>query len=162
MDSLHAIGFYASAALSIGGGLLFAFLTGRTGRGLAMAVAGLGIAGAYASLSAGFAGLVALVCYAGCAVILAGPRYRSVESTVGSVWRQLAAVGSAGLFAVLAYAAFRGDFAQAVFRLGAFDTVAVGRLLLAHDAMATEAVAALVMVSLVGASVAWRSRERGR
>jgi hypothetical protein len=162
MDSLHAIGFYASAALSIGGGLLFALLPGRTGRGLAMAVAGLGIAGAYASLSAGFAGLVALVCYAGCAAILAGPRYQSVESAVGSVWRQLAAVGSAGLFAVLAYAAFRGDFAQAPFRLGAFDTAAVGRLLLAHDAIATEAVAALVMVSLVGASVAWRSRERGR
>jgi NADH:ubiquinone oxidoreductase subunit 6 (subunit J) len=162
MDSLHAIGFYASAALSIGGGLLFAFLPGRTGRGLAMAVVGLGIAGAYASLSAGFAGLVALVCYAGCAAILAGPRFQGVESGVGSAWRQLAAVGCAGLFALLAYAAFRGEFAQATFRLGAFDSAALGRLLLAHDALATEAVAALVMVSLVGATVAWRSRERGR
>jgi hypothetical protein len=162
MDSLHAIGFYASAALSIGGGLLFAFLSGRTGRGLAMAVVGVGIAGAYASLSAGFASVVALVCYAGCAAILAGPRYQTVESGVGSTWRQLAAVGSAGLFALLGYAAFRGDFVQATFRLGGFDSAAVGSLLLAHDALATEAVAALVMVSLVGATVAWRSRERGR
>jgi hypothetical protein len=162
MDSLHAIGFYASAALSIGGGLAFAFLPGRPSRGLAMAVAGLGIAGAYASLSAGFAGLVALLCYAACAVLLAGPRYQSVESAVGSVWRQLAAVGAAGLLALLAYATFRGDFAQAPFRLGAFNTAAVGRLLLAHDALATEAVAALMMTALVGATVAWRSRERGR
>jgi NADH:ubiquinone oxidoreductase subunit 6 (subunit J) len=127
-----------------------------------MAVAGLGIAGAYASLSAGFASLVAVVCYAGCAVILAGPRYQSVESAVSSVWRQLAAVGAAGLLALLAYAAFRGDFVDAPFRLGAFDTAAVGRLLLAHDALATEAVAALMTVALAGATVAWRSRERGR
>jgi hypothetical protein len=162
MDSLHAIGFYASAALSIGGGLLFAFLPRRTDRGLAMAVAGLGIAGAYATLSAGFASLVALVCYTGCAVILAGPRYQTVESAVGGIWRQLGAVASAGLFALLAYAAFRGDFVQATFRGGPFDSAAVGRLLLTHDAMATEAVAALVTVSLVGATVAWRSRDRGR
>jgi hypothetical protein len=162
MDSLHAIGFYASAALSIGGGLLFAFLAGRTDRGVAMAVAGLGIAGAYASLSAGFASLVALVCYAACAVILAGPRHQAVVPAVRSLWRHLAAVASAGLFALLAYAAFRGDFVQVPFRGGAFDSAAVGGFLLAHDAMATQAVAALVMVALVGATVAWRSRDRGR
>ena len=162
MDSLHAIGFYASAALSIGGGLLFAFLPGRTGRGAAMAVAGLGIAGAYASLSAGFASLVALVCYAGCAVILAGPRYRSVESAVGGLWRQLAALASAVLFAALAYAAIRGDFVKVPFRGGAFDSAAIGRLLVAHDALATDAVAALLLISLVGATLAWRSRNRER
>jgi hypothetical protein len=85
-----------------------------------------------------------------------------VESAVTGVWRQLAAVASAGLFAILAYAAFRGDLAAAAFRGGAFDSAAVGRLLLTHDAMATEAVAALVTVSLVGATVAWRSRDRAR
>ena len=77
-------------------------------------------------------------------------------------WWSFAAAGAAGLFALLAYASFRGDFVQATSRLGAFDSAAVGRLLLAHDALATEAVAALVTVSLVGATVAWRSRERGR
>src|SRR5713226_1121691 len=80
MDSLHAIGFYVSAAISVGGGLLVAFLPGRGWRGLALAVAGLGIAGLYASLSADFAGLVALVSYAGCALLIAGPRYRIVDS----------------------------------------------------------------------------------
>jgi NADH:ubiquinone oxidoreductase subunit 6 (subunit J) len=162
MDSLHAIGLYASAALSIGGGLLVALLPGRTARGGAMAVAGLGIAGAYASLSAGFASLVALVCYAGCALILGGPRHAEVESAVTSLWRQLGALAAAGLFAVLAYSAFSGGFAHADYSGGPMGTAAIGRFLLARDSMATEAVAALMLVSLVGAAIAWRTRGRGR
>ncbi len=162
MDSLHAIGFYVSAAISVGGGLLVAFLPGRGWRGLGLGVAGLGIAGLYAALSADFAGLVALICYAGCALLIAAPRYRIVDSPVGLVWRQAGAVGAAGLFVVLAYAAFRGDFVSATYRGGEFGTAAVGRLLFAHDALATEAVGALVLVALVGATAAWRMRDRGR
>ena len=162
MDSLHAIGFYVSAAISVGGGLLVAFLPGRGARGLAVAVSGFGIVGLYASLSADFAGLVALVCYAGCALLLAAPRYRSVDSPVGLVWRQAGAVAAAALFAVLAYAAFRGDFVQATYRGGEIGTAAIGRVLFVHDALATEAVGALVLVALVGATAAWRVRERGR
>ncbi len=162
MDSLHAIGFYVSAAISVGGGLLVAFLPGRGWRGLALGVAGLGIAGLYAALSADFAGLVALISYAGCALLIAAPRYRIVDSPVGLVWRQAGAVGAAGLFVVLAYAAFRGDFVSATYRGGEFGTAAVGRLLFAHDALATEAVGALVLVALVGATAAWRMRDRGR
>ncbi len=162
MDSLHAIGFYVSAAISVGGGLLVAFLPGRGWRGLGLGVAGLGIAGLYAALSADFAGLVALISYAGCALLIAAPRYRIVDSPVGMVWRQAGAVGAAGLFTVLAYAALRGDFVSATYRGGEFGTAAVGRLLFAHDALATEAVGALVLVALVGATAAWRMRDRGR
>jgi NADH:ubiquinone oxidoreductase subunit 6 (subunit J) len=162
MDSLHAIGFYVSSAISLGGGLLVAFLPGRGMRGLALAVSGLGIAGLYASLSADFAGLVAIVCYAGCALLIAAPRYRVVDSPIGFVWRQAGAVAAAGLFAVLAYAAFRGDFIQATYRGGEIGTAAVGRVLFAHDALATAAVGVLVLVALVGATAAWRVRERGR
>jgi NADH:ubiquinone oxidoreductase subunit 6 (subunit J) len=162
MDSLHAIGFYVSAAISVGGGLLVAFLPGRGWRGLALGVAGLGIAGLYAALSADFAGLIALISFGGCALLIAAPRYRIVDSPVGLVWRQAGAVGAAGLFAVLAYAAFRGDFVSATYRGGEFGTAAVGRLLFAHDALATEAVGALVLVALVGATAAWRMRDRGR
>jgi NADH:ubiquinone oxidoreductase subunit 6 (subunit J) len=162
MDSLHAIGFYVSAAISIGGGLLLAFLPGRGSRGLAMAVAGAGIAGLYASLSAGFAGLVAVVCYAGCALLVAGQQYRVMETVVAGVWRQIGAVASAGLFAILAYAAWRGDFVHATFRGGELGSAVVGRLLFAHDALATQAVAALVLVTLVGATAAWRLRDRSR
>jgi NADH:ubiquinone oxidoreductase subunit 6 (subunit J) len=162
MDSLHAIGFYVSAAISIGGGLLLAFLPGRGSRGAAMAVAGAGIVGLYASLSAGFAGVVALVCYAGCALLVAAPQYRVMDTVAGGVWRQVGAVAAAGLFAILAFAAWRGDFVHATFRGGELGTAVIGRLLFVHDALATEAVGALVLVTLVGATAAWRLRDRGR
>ena len=162
MDSLHAIGFYVSAAISVGGGLALAFLPGRGARGAALAVAGLGIAGLYLSLSAGFAGLVALVCFAGCALLLAAPQYRVIESAAGAMWRQAAAAGAAGLFAILAYAAWRGDFVRAIYYSGDIGTASVGRLLFAHDALATEAVGALVLAALAGATAMWRGRGRGR
>jgi NADH:ubiquinone oxidoreductase subunit 6 (subunit J) len=162
MDSLHAIGFYVSAAISIGGGLLVAFLPGRGARGLALGVSGVGITGLYASLSADFAGLVSLVCFAGCALLIAAPRYRTVESTAGLAWRQAGAIAAAGLFAVLAYAAFRGDFVSATYTGGEVGAAAIGRLLFAHDALTAEAMGALVVVALVGATAAWRARDRGR
>jgi NADH:ubiquinone oxidoreductase subunit 6 (subunit J) len=163
MDSLHAIGFYVSAAISVAGGLAVAFLPGRGSRGAALAVAGAGVAGIYLSLYAGFAALVALVCYAGCALLIAAPQYRAMETVVAGVWRQVGAVAAAGLFAILAYAAWRGTFAHPnVFYLGAINSASVGRLLFAHDALATEAVGALIVVALVGATAAWRGRERGR
>jgi NADH:ubiquinone oxidoreductase subunit 6 (subunit J) len=162
MDSLHAVGFYASSGISLAGGLGVALLPRRDQRGAAMGVAGVGLAGIYLSLSAGFAAVVALLCYAGCAALLAGPRYRSLDSVVRPLWRQLGAIGAAALLALLAYSAFRGDFDQATFFGGAFGTAAVGRLLFAHDALATEAVAALVLVALAGATAVWRARERAR
>jgi hypothetical protein len=72
------------------------------------------------------------------------------------------AAGAALLLALLVYSAFRGGFASATFFGGAFGTAAIGRLLFAHDAMATEAVAALVFVALAGATAVWRLRERAR
>jgi NADH:ubiquinone oxidoreductase subunit 6 (subunit J) len=162
MDSLHAIGFYVSAAISLGGGLLVAFLPTRPLRGLAVAISGLGIVGLYASLSADFAGLVALVCYAGCALLIAAPHYRVMDTPVGALWRQVGAIAAGGLFAVLAYAAFRGDFVHAAFKGGEFGTAAIGQVLFSRDALATEAVGALVLVALVGATAVWRVRERGR
>ncbi|TMB47859.1 MAG: hypothetical protein E6J53_01050 [Chloroflexi bacterium] len=163
MDSLHAIGFYVSSALAVSGALLVALLPGTGARGTALAVAGVGIAGIYLSLSAGFSAAVAILCYASCALLLSGQRYRTIESAVGSVWRQVGAVGAAVLLAVLAYAAFNGNFNHPpVFFGGWFGSAAVGRLLFAHDAFATEAVAALTVAALVGATAAWRIRERGR
>ena len=162
MDSLHAIGFYVSSGVSLAGGLGVALLPLRVHRGMAMAVAGLGLTGIYLSLSAGFAAIVALVCYAGCAALVAGPQYRSVEIAVGTLWRQVGALGAAALLALLAFSAFRGDFVHAGFFGGEWGGASVGRLLLAHDAIASEAVAALILVSLVGAATAWRFRERAR
>lgn len=161
MDSLHAIGFYVSAALAGVGGILVAFLRGHWNRGLALGVVGLGVAGIYASLSAGFAAIVVLVCYIGCAVLVARPDYRTVEQSAGGLWRQLGAVGAAVLLVGLAYAAFRVRSAHATFYGGPFNSVSVARLLFAHDALAAEAVAGVVLAALVGAAIAWR-RERPR
>ena len=162
LDSLHAIGFYVSSGVSLVGGLGVALLPRRDQRAAAMAVAGVGLAGIYASLSAGFAAAVALLCYVGCAALLGSPQYRSLESVAGSLWRQLGAVGAAALLALLAYSALRGDFAHATFLGGVLGAAGVGRLLFAHDALATEAVAALVFAALAGGAAAWRWRERAR
>lgn len=161
MDSLHAIGFYVSAALSVAGGLALAFLESRRRRGAALAVVGLGVAGIYTSLSAGMAGALALLCYAVIALLVARRDYRAVAVPVDDRWRQVAGVGAAVLLAVLAYAAYRGGFAHATFYGGPIGTAAVGRLLFTHDALTTEAVAAMVLAALVGAAVGWR-RERPR
>ena len=160
MDSLHAIGFYVSAALSVAGGLSVAFLPDRSRRALALGAAGVGVAGIYTSLSAAFAGLIALVCFTGCATLLAGPAYRSVVLEVSGRWRQIGAVAAAALFAVLAYAAFRGHFAGAPFTGYTAGAASEGGLLFSHEALAADAVGALVLVALVGASAAWRARER--
>jgi NADH:ubiquinone oxidoreductase subunit 6 (subunit J) len=162
MDSLHAIGFYLSAALSLAGGLSVAFLPDRARRGLALGVAAIGVAGIYLSLSAGFAALVALVCYGACALILAGPAYRIVEPAVGGRWRQAGAIAAAALMAALVYAAYRGNFHSATYFGGPFGSAALGRQLFAHDALATDAIAALVLVALVGATLMWRARDRSR
>ena len=63
---------------------------------------------------------------------------------------------------MLAYSAFRGDLVHAVYYGGEFGATALSRLMFARDAMATEAVAALVLVVLAGATAAWHVRERGR
>ena len=161
MDSLHAIGFYASSAVALAGALAVAFLSTRGSRALALLIAGVGVAGVDASLSAGFAAAIVLLSFAGAGMLLARSDYRAVDWVVASGWRQLGSVSAAVLFVALAYAAYRGAFVHVTFNGGELGTAAVGRLLLAHDALATEAVGALVLVALVALTVAWRLRERG-
>ena len=105
MDSPHAIGFYVSSALSVGGGIAVAFLDTRTRRALAMLVAGVGVAGVDASLSAGFAAAIVLLSFAACAALLARPDLKAVEWTIASGWRQAGSLSAAVLFAVVALAA---------------------------------------------------------
>ena len=76
MDPLQTIGFYVSSGVSLAGGLGVALLTRRDQRGVALGVFGLGLAGIYLSLSAGYAAVVALICYAGCALMFASPTDR--------------------------------------------------------------------------------------
>src|SRR2546426_1100025 len=92
----------AAAALGLA---WVALLPRRDQRGVGMGVVGLGLAGLYVSLSAGFVAILALVCYLGAAWLLATPQYRSLESVTGATWRQIGALAAAGLLALLAYAA---------------------------------------------------------
>src|SRR3989442_6530887 len=108
MDSLHAIGFYVSAALAGLGGILLAFLHGHARRGAALALTGLGVAGIYASLSAGFAAIAVLVCYAAAAFVLARPDHGTVEQVTGGLWRPVRDPGAGVLVGVPAFAAVRG------------------------------------------------------
>jgi len=160
MDTLHAIGFYVSAAVSLAGAVAVAFFPTRARRGLGLAVVGLGLAGLYISLSAGFVALVALVAYAVIALLVARPDYRQLPLLVTSDWRQAGAVGATILLAALVYAAYSGDFARATFFGGPINTIAVGRLLLTHDAVATEAMALVALIALVGSAAVWRRERR--
>ena len=162
MDSLHSIGFYASSAVAVLGAVLVAVLPGRGTRALALFVVGVGVAGVDLSLSAGFAAGVVLLCFAACAALIARHDYRSFDFTTAFAWRQLGAIAAAVLVLGLAYAAYRGNFSHVSFNGGDLGTAAVGRLLFAHDAAATDAVGVLVLIALAGLTVAWRLRERER
>lgn len=161
MDSLHSIGFYASSAVAVVGALLVAVLPGRGMRALALLLAGLGVAGIDLALSAGFAAGVVALSFAGCAALIARNDYRSFDFTTGFAWRQFGAIAAAVLVAGLAYAAYRGNFSEVAFNGGPLGTAAVGRLLFAHDAVATDAVGVLVLIALASLTAAWRLRERG-
>ena len=162
MDSPHAIGFYASSILALGGGLASVLLAGRGWRSLALLTSGIGVAGVDTALSAGFTALVVLISFAGCALLLARPDYKAVTGHTRRIWRQVGAIGAAVLLVALGYSAFRGGFAHVSFNGGAFGSAAVGRLLFAHDALATEAIGALVLAALAGLTVAWRVHDRQR
>jgi len=75
----------------------------------------------------------------------------AVSFTTNTSWQNYAGESTMGHLAVMA-----GLGVQA------FGSAAVGRLLFAHDAYATEAVAALIVIALVGGVTLWHVRERGR
>jgi len=162
MDSLHTIGFYAASAVALAGAVLVAVLPGRGTRAGALLLTGVGIAGIDLSLSAGFTAGIVVLTFAGCAALIARHDYRSFDFPIGALWRQAGAIGAALLLLALAYAAYRGSFAHITFNGGALGTAAIGRLLFAHDAVATDAVGVLVLIALAALTIAWRVRERER
>jgi len=104
--------------------------------------------------------LVALLAYVVVALLFSRPDYRHLPLLVTSDWRQAGAVGATILLAALGYAAYTGDFARATFYGGPLNSVAVGRVLLTHDALATEAMALVALVALAGSAVLWRRERR--
>lgn len=157
MDALHSILFYLFGAVAVAGAVGLAVLETRPMRGLAMAVAGAGLAGVDASLSAAASGAIVLVCYLGIAGLVLGTA-RSVPDPARAA-RQAAGPLAALAFAVLAYAAFRGNLHQSAFTGGGIGTAALGRFLVGREALGLIAVLAMTLLaSMIGATT-WR---RGR
>ena len=153
MDVLLTIAFCVCSVVALAGALGSALLPPASPRraGALLAVA-VGTAGVLASLSAGFAALVALVCLAAAAILVdvRQPGRPGGESPEPRWPFQLGALAAGALFVVLAYAALRGDFVRGAYPGGWFGAAFLGRLLAARDALALEAVGLAVLVGLTG------------
>jgi NADH:ubiquinone oxidoreductase subunit 6 (subunit J) len=162
VDVLLTIAFYACAGLALAGALGAALLPSLSPwRAPGLFALAVGTAGMLASLSAGFAAVVALVCLLAAGLLLTG-RQAGAAPALGVArearWiGQLAAAAGVGLFAVLAYAALRGDYVHGAYPGGGFGAAALGRLFFSRDALALEAVAFLLLIAL-GAAAAVRQR----
>lgn len=158
MDVLTSVLFYALAALALIGGLGVAVLPTGSARALSFLLLAAGAAGMYAALAAGFVAVLALVVLVGCGLLLAPwPAPAAAEPRAG-LGHQLAALAAAGLFALLAYAAYRGGLFKGTYTagdFGFFNAAAMGQLLLGRDALATDAVGALLMLGLIAGGVGW-------
>ncbi len=162
MDALHSALFYAFAALTLAGGLAVALLAGER-RLLSLLAVGVGLAGLYADLSAGFAAAAALVAYVACAALLlrtlrAWPALEAAEREPRGVLQQAGGLLAGAIFLVLAYAAYRGDFGTGFRAPGEINTSAIGRLLVGRDALALEALAGAFLAAITAAAVTARVR----
>ena len=157
MDTLHSVLFYAFAAVTVAGGLVAALLAGRT-RALGVAGVAVGLAGLYADLNAGFAGVVALLALGASAVILL--RIQPVAGAGAGIGQQVGAALAGAAFLVLAYVSFRFSYFPGSNLTGVFNAAALGRLLFGRDALALEAIAAALLVAAASGGLIVRTRSR--
>jgi hypothetical protein len=158
LDALTSVVFYALAGIALIGALGVALLPTGTPRALAFLLVAAGTAGSFATLAAGFAAVVALLVLVACGLLLAPlPAPGAIEARPGPA-QQLGALACAALFAILAYAAYRSSLFQGTYvagDFGSFNAAAMGRLLLARDALATLAAGALLLLALVTGGARW-------
>ena len=158
MDALTSILLYACAAVAVAGALVAAIAPVAL-RWLGVLAVAAGTAAVLALLEAGFAAVVFLVCGAACAVLvrrLDAPA-EVAAPVAGGLLRQVGGIAAAVLFAVLAYAAFRGSFSLGAYPGGGFNSAALGRLLLDHDVLAGVAAGGLLLAGIAGAAASWRT-----
>lgn len=150
MDLVLTIVFSLSAILAVAGALATALLPAGP-RGLVglLAVA-VGTAGVLVSLSAGFAAVVALVSLGAAALVLGREQAAAAGAAVDqrTLPAQIGAVAAGLLVLILVYVALRSTFAAAPFNGDGFGIAALGRALFGRDAMAMEAVGAMLLVAL--------------
>ena len=158
MDVLTSVLFYALAALALIGALGVAVLPTGPPRALSFLLVAAGAAGMYAVLAAGFVAVLALVVLVACGLLLATLPAPVVAEPRAGTGHQLAALATAGLFALLAYAAYRGGLFKGTYLagdFGFFNAAAMGQLLMGRDALATEALGALLLLGLVAGGAGW-------
>ena len=133
MDVLTSVLFYALAALALIGGLGVAVLPTGSPRALSFLLLTAGAAGMYAVLEAGFVAALALLVLVASGLLLAPLPAPGATVPRGRIGHQLGAVAAAGLFALLAYAAYRGGLFKGTYSaadFGFFNAAAMGQLLL--------------------------------
>lgn len=171
MDVALTIVFFLCAILAVAGAVGAALGPAAQWRLLGLIVLALGTAGVLASLSAGFAAVVALVCLAASAVLLGsmdavpatrGGRRAAAEPVAAPGGRaalsaQIGAVAAAALLVILLVVAFGTTFARGGRAGSAFDAVGLGRVFFGRDALALEAVGATLTAALAVGALA-RSR----
>jgi NADH-quinone oxidoreductase subunit J len=160
VDVVLTIVFFLCAILAVAGAVGAALGPAAQWRLLGLLALAVGAAGVLASLSAGFAAVVALVCLAASAVLLGSTDAAPVTSGPrgqAALTAQIGAVAAALLLAILLVVAFGGTFARGGQAGSAFDAVALGRLFFGRDALALEAVGATLTAALALGALA-RSR----
>ena len=160
MDLVLTIVFFICAILAVAGAVGAALGPAASWRLLGLLALAVGTAGVLASLSAGFAALVALVCIGASAVLLGSTDLTPLRE--GARWAaalpaQVGAVAAAALFVMLLVVAVRGTFAAGGHAGPEFDPVAIGRVFFGRDALALEAVGATLTAALAVGALA-RSR----
>jgi hypothetical protein len=160
VDVAVTIVFFLSAILAVAGAVGAALGPAASWRLVGLLALAVGAAGVLASLSAGFAAVVALVCL-GASALLLGSTDASASGAgfrgPGALSAQVGAVAAALLLVILLVVALRGTFAAGGHAGSAFDAVALGRAFFGRDALALEAVGATLTAALAVGALA-RSR----
>jgi NADH:ubiquinone oxidoreductase subunit 6 (subunit J) len=159
VDVVLTIVFFLCAILAVAGAVGAAIGPAALWRLVGLLALAVGTAGVLASLSAGVAALIALVCLGASAVLLGSGDAAGTGAPRGeaALPAQVGAVAAALLLALLLVVAFGGSFARGSHAPGAFDAVALGRLFFGRDAVALEAVGATLTAALAVGALA-RSR----
>ena len=91
-------------------------------------------------------------------LLRAWPALEAADREARGVPQQVGGLLAGAVFLVLAYVAYRGDFAAGFQTSGEINTSAIGRLLLGRDALAVEALAGAFLVGVTAAAVTSRVR----
>jgi NADH:ubiquinone oxidoreductase subunit 6 (subunit J) len=158
VDLVLTIVFFLCATLAVAGAVGAALSPVATWRLLGLLALAVGTAGVLASLSAGFAAVVALVCLGASALLLGSAAVAAVRDLVveSVLSAQVGGAAAALLLVLLLVVAIGGSFQAAGHVPPAFDLAGLGRTFFGRDALALEAVGATLTAGLAVGALARR------